>query len=125
VNAAKRHALFSRLREANPAPRTELNYRSPFELLVAVVLSAQATDKSVNKATANLFRDANTPAAVLALGVAGLSPYIKSIGLYNTKAGTSLRPAGSCWSGTAASCPPRARNSSNCRASAERPRTSS
>jgi endonuclease-3 len=86
VNAAKRHALFSRLREANPAPRTELNYRSPFELLVAVVLSAQATDKSVNKATANLFRDANTPAAVLALGVAGLSPYIKSIGLYNTKA---------------------------------------
>jgi endonuclease-3 len=86
VNAAKRHALFERLREANPAPRTELLYQSPFELLVAVILSAQATDKSVNKATAPLFRVANTPAAILALGVAGLSPYIKSIGLYNGKA---------------------------------------
>jgi len=86
VNAAKRQALFERLREANPAPRTELVYRSPFELLVAVILSAQATDKSVNKATAPLFRVANTPAAILALGVAGLSPYIKSIGLYNGKA---------------------------------------
>jgi endonuclease-3 len=86
VNAAKRREIFARLRAANPAPRTELNYRSPFELLVAVILSAQATDKSVNKATAGLFRDANTPAAVLALGVEGLSPYIKSIGLYNSKA---------------------------------------
>jgi endonuclease-3 len=74
------------LRAANPAPRTELNYQSPFELLVAVILSAQATDKSVNKATATLFRAANTPAALLALGVDGLSPYIKSIGLYNSKA---------------------------------------
>jgi endonuclease-3 len=78
--------MFDRLREANPAPRTELHYRSPFELLVAVILSAQATDKSVNKATAHLFRAANTPAAILALGVDGLSPYIKSIGLYNSKA---------------------------------------
>ena len=78
--------MFERLREANPAPRTELHYRSPFELLVAVILSAQATDKSVNKATAPLFRAANTPAAILALGVDGLSPYIKSIGLYNSKA---------------------------------------
>jgi endonuclease III len=78
--------MFERLREANPAPRTELHYRSPFELLVAVILSAQATDKSVNKATAHLFRAANTPAAILALGVDGLSPYIKSIGLYNSKA---------------------------------------
>jgi endonuclease-3 len=86
VNAAKRREIFARLRAANPVPRTELNYRSPFELLVAVILSAQATDKSVNKATAGLFRDANTPAAVLALGVEGLSPYIKSIGLYNSKA---------------------------------------
>jgi len=86
MNAAKRRALFERLRAANPHPRTELSYRSPFELLVAVILSAQATDKSVNKATAALFRDANTPAALLALGVAGLSPYIKSIGLYNAKA---------------------------------------
>jgi endonuclease-3 len=86
VNAAKRHALFARLREANPAPRTELRYRSPFELLVAVILSAQATDKSVNKATMSLFHAAATPAAMLDLGVAGLSEYIKSIGLYNGKA---------------------------------------
>jgi endonuclease-3 len=86
MNDAKRRAIFARLRAANPAPRTELNYQSPFELLVAVILSAQATDKSVNKATAALFRVANTPAAVLALGVEGLSPYIKSIGLYNSKA---------------------------------------
>jgi endonuclease III len=86
VNDAKRRAIFARLRAANPSPRTELIYQSPFELLVAVMLSAQATDKSVNKATAGLFRVANTPAAMLALGVAGLSPYIKSIGLYNSKA---------------------------------------
>jgi endonuclease-3 len=86
MNDAKRRAIFERLREANPAPRTELNYRSPFELLVAVILSAQATDKSVNKATASLFRTAGTPAALLALGIEGLSPYIKSIGLYNGKA---------------------------------------
>jgi endonuclease-3 len=86
VNAAKRHALFARLREANPAPRTELVYRSPFELLIAVILSAQATDKSVNKATLSLFRAASTPAAIMKLGVAGLSAYIKSIGLYNGKA---------------------------------------
>jgi endonuclease-3 len=86
MNDAKRRALFARLRAANPAPRTELNYRSPFELLVAVILSAQATDKSVNKATTALFRVANAPAAMLALGVDGLSPYIKSIGLYNNKA---------------------------------------
>ena len=86
MNEANRRALFERLREANPRPRTELNYRSPFELLVAVVLSAQATDKSVNKATAALFRAADTPRAILALGIMGLTPYIKSIGLYNNKA---------------------------------------
>ncbi len=86
MNEAKRRALFARLRQDNPAPRTELNYQSAFELLVAVVLSAQATDRSVNNATASLFRAANTPAAMLALGVAGLSSYIKSIGLYNGKA---------------------------------------
>jgi endonuclease-3 len=86
MNDTKRRALFARLRAANPTPRTELNYQSPFELLVAVILSAQATDKSVNKATAVLFRAASTPAAILALGVEGLSPYIKSIGLYNSKA---------------------------------------
>jgi endonuclease-3 len=86
VNSAKRRAIFARLREMNPHPRTELNYKSPFELLIAVILSAQATDKSVNKATQELFRVANTPAAILALGAAGLSAYIKSIGLYNAKA---------------------------------------
>ena len=86
MNQLKRRAIFARLRAANPAPRTELIYASPFELLVAVILSAQATDKSVNKATAALYQVANTPAAILALGVAGLSPYIKSIGLYNSKA---------------------------------------
>ncbi|HUE10082.1 MAG TPA: endonuclease III [Steroidobacteraceae bacterium] len=86
MNAAKRRAIFARLREGNPAPRTELKYATPFELLLAVILSAQATDKSVNKATASLFRAANTPAAILALGVAGITPYIKSIGLFNSKA---------------------------------------
>jgi endonuclease-3 len=86
VNDAKRRAIFTRLREANPAPRTELHYQSPFELLVAVILSAQATDKSVNKATLGLFPVANTPAAMLALGVEGLSAHIKSIGLFNSKA---------------------------------------
>jgi endonuclease-3 len=86
VNPQKRHEIFARFRAANPQPRTELIYDSAFELLVAVILSAQATDKSVNKATAELFRTARTPAAVLALGVKGLSKYIKSIGLYNGKA---------------------------------------
>jgi endonuclease-3 len=86
VNAQTRYEIFSRLRQLNPQPRTELTYKTPFELLVAVILSAQATDKSVNKATAELFRVASTPAAILALGVAGLSAYIKSIGLYNGKA---------------------------------------
>jgi endonuclease III len=86
VNDAKRRAIFERLKKANPNPRTELVYHSPFELLVAVILSAQATDKGVNKATAALFRKANTPAAIFALGVSGLSAYIKSIGLYNGKA---------------------------------------
>ena len=86
MNDAKRRAIFARLRAANPHPRTELNYESPFELLVAVILSAQATDKSVNKATAALFPAASTPAAMLDLGIAGLLPYIKSIGLFNSKA---------------------------------------
>jgi len=86
VNPQKRQAIFARLRAANPQPRTELIYASAFELLVAVILSAQATDKSVNKATAALFRAANTPASILALGVGGLSKYIQSIGLYNAKA---------------------------------------
>jgi endonuclease III len=86
VNPRKRQEIFARFRAANAQPRTELIYESAFELLVAVILSAQATDKSVNKATAELFRTARTPAAVLALGTKGLSKYIKSIGLYNAKA---------------------------------------
>lgn len=86
MNPAKRREIFVRLRQANPTPRTELVYASPFELLVAVILSAQATDKGVNKATAHLFRAAATPASILKLGIAGLSSYIKSIGLYNAKA---------------------------------------
>jgi len=78
--------IFRRLRAANPAPRSELEYRSPFELLVAVVLSAQATDKSVNLATGGLYKIANTPQAMLKLGVKGLERHIRSIGLYHTKA---------------------------------------
>jgi endonuclease-3 len=86
VNAAKRLEIFRRWHEDNPEPKTELAYSSPFELLIAVTLSAQATDVSVNKATAKLFPIANTPEAIYALGVAGLSEYIKTIGLYNSKA---------------------------------------
>ncbi len=86
MNEAKRREIFSRLKAANPAPRTELEYGSPFELLIAVILSAQSTDRGVNKATPALFRRAATPAAMLALGVEGLTPFIKTIGLYNGKA---------------------------------------
>ncbi|BBB25569.1 endonuclease III [Amphritea japonica ATCC BAA-1530] len=86
MNAAKRHEIFTRLREANPNPETELEYSNPFELLVAVTLSAQATDVGVNKATRKLFPVANTPEAIYALGVDGLKEYIKTIGLYNAKA---------------------------------------
>ena len=86
MNSAKRRKIYQRLAAANPEPTTELNYNSPFELLVAVVLSAQATDVGVNKATAGLFKAANTPEAMLALGEARLREHIKSIGLFNTKA---------------------------------------
>jgi endonuclease III len=86
MNPAKRRAIFERLRAANPHPESELDHRTPFELLVAVVLSAQATDVSVNKATAKLFPAANTPAAIFALGEEGLKSYIKTIGLFNSKA---------------------------------------
>jgi len=79
-------AIFTRFREANPEPRTELEYRTPFELLIAVILSAQATDKSVNVATRELYRTAGTPRAILALGTTGLEQYIKRIGLYRMKA---------------------------------------
>lgn len=86
MNAAKRREIFRRLQEDNPTPTTELVYNTSFELLIAVILSAQATDVGVNKATAKLFPVANTPEAIFALGVTGLSEYIKSIGLFNSKA---------------------------------------
>ncbi|WP_372883154.1 endonuclease III [Psychromonas sp.] len=86
MNKIKRREILTRLRAANPKPQTELNYSSPFELLIAVILSAQATDVSVNKATDLLYPVANTPEAIAALGVEGLKHYIKTIGLYNSKA---------------------------------------
>jgi endonuclease-3 len=86
MNPAKRQAIFERLRAANPHPRSELVYRTPYELLVAVVLSAQATDKSVNLATAKLFPVAHTPQQIVALGAQGLEDYIRTIGLYRNKA---------------------------------------
>ena len=86
MNPSKRREIFERFRAANPHPKTELVYRSPFELLVAVVLSAQATDKSVNLATKALFREFNTPHALVKLGVGGLEGFIRTIGLFRTKA---------------------------------------
>ncbi len=86
MNADKRRQIFTRLATAIPDPTTELNYTNPFELLVAVVLSAQATDKGVNQATARLFAVANTPESILALGEEGLKSHIKTIGLFNSKA---------------------------------------
>ena len=91
MNKQKRIEIFTRLRAENPKPTTELEYSTPFELLVAVALSAQATDKSVNKATQKLFPVANTPEKILALGETGLKKYIKTIGLYNTKAKNVLK----------------------------------
>jgi endonuclease-3 len=94
MNPAKRLEIFRRLRAQNPNPRSELEYRTPFELLVAVVLSAQATDKSVNAATATLFKKANTPQAFVALGEARLIPYVRMIGLFRTKAKNLIKLSG-------------------------------
>lgn len=91
MNAADRRELFLRLKQANPAPTTELRYTTPFELLVAVILSAQSTDKGVNKATEKLFRVANTPQQILDLGLRGLKRHVKTIGLFNTKASNILK----------------------------------
>lgn len=91
MNREKRSEIFRRLRAENPQPTTELNYSTPFELLIAVILSAQATDKGVNKATAKLFPVANTPEAILALGEDGLKHYIKTIGLFNSKAANIIK----------------------------------
>ncbi|MGB0662537.1 MAG: endonuclease III [Pontibacterium sp.] len=86
MNKQKRTEIFTRFRDHNPKPQTELEYSSPFELLIAVLLSAQATDVSVNKATRKLYPVANTPETILALGVDGVKEYIKTIGLFNSKA---------------------------------------
>ncbi len=91
MNKAKRYEIFSRLQKENPKPTTELQYSSPFELLIAVILSAQATDVSVNKATKKLFAIANTPQSMLALGEEGLKEHIKTIGLYNSKASNIIK----------------------------------
>ncbi|MDT8399259.1 MAG: endonuclease III [Pseudomonadales bacterium] len=91
MNKNKRREIFARLQAAKPKPTTELQFSSPFELLIAVILSAQATDVGVNKATAKLFAVANTPATMYALGLDGLKSYIKTIGLYNTKAANILK----------------------------------
>src|SRR5574343_569926 len=91
MNKQTRLAIFDRLAAAIPEPTTELNFTTPFELLVAVVLSAQATDKGVNKATAKLFPVANTPQAILALGEDGLKEHIKTIGLFNSKAANVIK----------------------------------
>ncbi|MEE9357559.1 endonuclease III [Candidatus Vondammii sp. HM_W22] len=91
MNKAIRQQIFKRLRADNPNPETELNYATPFELLIAVVLSAQATDKGVNKATTKLFPVANTPETILALGESGLKEYIRTIGLYNSKGANIIK----------------------------------
>jgi len=94
MNPARRRAIYERFRTANPDPRGELEYSSPFELLVAVILSAQATDKSVNRATRPLFKKADNPHSLRKLGVAGLETFIKSIGLYRTKAKNIIATCG-------------------------------
>lgn len=91
MNRSKRQEIFTRLRDANPAPTTELQYGNPFQLLIAVILSAQSTDTGVNKATKSLFRKAKTPAAILKLGETGLKEHIKTIGLFNTKASNIIK----------------------------------
>jgi len=91
MNQEKRRKIFERLRAADPNPTTELEHETPFQLLVSVILSAQATDKGVNKATAGLYAVADTPQAILDLGEAGLKKYIKTIGLYNTKAANIIK----------------------------------
>ena len=91
MNKHKRREIFERLRAADPNPTTELEHETPFQLLVSVILSAQATDKGVNKATSGLYAVANTPQAILDLGEAGLKKYIKTIGLYNTKAANIIK----------------------------------
>lgn len=117
MNKEKRIAILTRLRDENPHPTTELNFNSPFELLIAVLLSAQATDVSVNKATALLYPVANTPQAMLELGVEGVKSYIKTIGLFNSKAENVIKTCRSCWSSTAVKSRKTALRWKRCRAS--------
>lgn len=91
MTSTKRHAIFARLEAANPAPTTELQYATPFELLIAVILSAQSTDRGVNKATVTLFKVANTPDGILRLGLRSLKRHVKTLGLYNTKAANIMK----------------------------------
>ena len=91
MNRSKRQEIFTRWRDADPEPTTELHYSNPFQLLIAVILSAQSTDVGVNKATKSLFKKVNTPAAMLKLGEAGLKEHIKTIGLFNTKASNIIK----------------------------------
>ena len=123
MNPQKRREIFRRLHAANPDPTTELHYTTPYELLVAVVLSAQATDKSVNLATAELFRKANTPEKMVKLGVAGLEEYIKRIGLYRMKAKNVIALSQILLEDTAAPCRRIAKPSRHCRAWGARLRT--
>lgn len=104
MNKAKRLEILTRLRDNNPHPTTELNFTSPFELLIAVLLSAQATDVSVNKATAKLYPVANTPAAMLELGVEGVKSYIKTIGLFNSKAENVIKTCRIYWTSIMVKC---------------------
>ena len=115
--------MFAELKAANPRPTTELNYSTSFELLVAVILSAQATDVSVNKALAVLFPRANTPEAILRLGVNGLKKYIKSIGLYNSKAGNIIKTC-RILKNTTVRCRPIGKHCRRCPESAGKPPTS-
>jgi len=91
MNQSQRHDFFAALQAHNPSPTTELNFSTPFELLIAVILSAQATDVGVNKATDKLYPVANTPETIYALGVDGLKHYIKTIGLFNSKAANVIK----------------------------------
>jgi endonuclease-3 len=111
MNATKRRAIYETLQSLNPHPTTELEYTTPFELLIAVMLSAQATDVSVNKATRKMFPVANTPRQIVALGEEGVADYIKTIGLYRTKAKNVIATCHICSSATAAKCRPIARRS--------------
>ena len=117
MNKQIRQEIFERFRAANPHPTTELSFSSPFELLIAVLLSAQATDVGVNKATAKLFPVANTPQAMLDLGLDGVMEYTKTIGLYKTKSKHIMQTAVFCWRNTTAKCLPTERlwNLARCR----------